>query len=116
MQTLDNDHDSECESSDSDIPRISMDQEIQKLEQIIKRNETSKNSCPFIKPPHATSGLSCPFEFGLREGADSEEEAEVPQGHKTMKHCPNRTCVTETTNDDHEKIPQDAPGENSCCM
>lgn len=55
------------------------------LEKMLKMAAASGGKCPFFGKPPDESGEekeSCPFDFGLRADADSEDEADVPASHK----------------------------------
>ena len=89
----DDDDDSNEEDEDDKMVednREAINHEILMLQYLLKNKNKNGQSCPFTAPDKAVPALQCPFEFGLKEGADSEEEADLPKQHKHLKRCPHQ--------------------------
>lgn len=85
------------------------------VEQMMKLASLNGGKCPLFFNQSAIakrleeSPQNCPFNFGLHQDADSEDEADVPRKHKTKESkCPmiiHRTCnVADTKEADASNI------------
>ena len=110
-----NNSESESEADPADLEKndpLVTNQELKRLEDMLKAGNTKTAKCPFPKPSLGRistqsarapekplnhqqltqmiekSGGECPFKFAMKPDADSEDEADVPKHHIKNGNCP----------------------------
>lgn len=66
-------------------------EEVDSLHKLLKMGIEKGGKCPFSRLPgeiEQRKKQSCPFDFGMKEDADSEEEADMPKEHLKNGRCP----------------------------
>ena len=121
----DTNSDTESEADPSDLEKddpLVTEQELKRLEEMLKAGNTNTAKCPFYKPSSGRistksaktpekplnhqqltqmiekSGGECPFKFAMKPDADSEDEADVPKQHIKNGNCPLNKRGTQDQN------------------